>query len=367
MDSDIWYSIENVTNDVIFDCGDNKFNHHGFAKDDNYYHSDNIRTYVFKDFTDELYFVDSNGVPMNVMSKDIFHVKNAMKIETYKKGVIIIKNYNFRKVNVNELHNIIRFLTRNGTMVSDHARLMLRDELNKFLKNNNLHVFTFRMVSFISERDLLDSKKYFDYLLDGYFTKDINNYNKDFYNDYNQGTNSIEISLKNSEYNNYYLVIKDNIIPLYTSDTVPENIIKYKRGRHVEREILLRDNLEAHNIFTSEREAKMNIDSYKKKDVKLNLEEKKLDVEDKKLNVELCKLASELKKLQHENTKLEFEKLKLIVDKEKMLLDYKKSIINYKTEVLKKELNTFNIVRDLIKNGPLLKDVIKSVAVLFKK
>ena len=199
MDSNIWYSIENVTNDVIFDCGENRFNSYNFTKDDSYYNSDNIRTYIFKDFRDPLYFVDNNGVPMNVMNKDLFHIKQTMKIENNKKGAIVIKNYNYSKININELNVVITFLTRNGTIYSDHARLLLRDALNNFIKNPNNNRFTFRMVSFISERDLLSGKKYFDYLLDGYLSKDIINYNKNFYSDYSQGTNSIEIALKDSE------------------------------------------------------------------------------------------------------------------------------------------------------------------------
>lgn len=365
MDGDIFYSIEKDYDDVIFD-GKNYMCKYAITKDDEYYSYDRVRTYVFKDFINSCFVVDNQGMVMNVVNKDLFHIKNMLKIDTRRKGIVVIKSYKYTRNDVNELLIINKYLAHNIVMLNDTAKTLFRTELNKFINNNDKFYFTFRMVSFVSEKDLSENKKYFDYLLDGYITKNILDFNKDFYTNYNQGTTSLEITLKDNDVNNYFMVIKNEIITLNTSDTVTEDIIRYKHGNHVIKEWRLKDKHNDFNIYTTEREAKLNLDSNKKRDFKLNLEEKKLDVEDKKLNVELCKLAGELKKVQLENEKMKFEKLKMLIDKEKAFLDYKKSIINYKTEVLKKELNTYNLIRDLLKNGPVVRDTIKSIISIFK-
>lgn len=365
MDGDIFYSIEKDYDDVIFD-GKNYMGKYAITKDDEYYSYDRVRTYVFKDFINSCFVVDNQGMVMNVVNKDLFHIKNMLKIDTRRKGIVVIKSYKYTRNDVNELLIINKYLAHNIVMLNDTAKALFRTELNKFINNNDKFYFTFRMVSFVSEKDLSENKKYFDYLLDGYITKNILDFNKDFYTNYNQGTTSLEITLKDNDVNNYFMVIKNEIITLNTSDTVTEDTIRYKHGNHVIKEWRLKDKHNDFNIYASEREAKVNLDSNKKRDFKLNLEEKKLDVEDKKLNVELCKLAGELKKVQLENEKMKFEKIKMLIDKEKAFLDYKKSIINYKTEVLKKELNTYNLIRDLLKNGPVVRDTIKSIISIFK-
>ena len=365
MDGDIFYSVEQDYNDVIFD-GKNYIGKYSITKDDEFYSYDKVRTYVFKDFAGSGYVVDNQGMIMNIINKDLFHIKNLIKVDTRKKGVVVIKSYRYTKNDINELLCINKYLSHNIGLLDDNAKALFRSELNKFINNQDRFYFTFRMISFISEKDLSENKKYFDYLLDGYITKNILGFNTDFYSNYNQGTTSLEITLKDNDVNNYFMVIKNEIITLNTSDTVVEDVIKYKHGNHVIKEWRLKDRHNDFGIYSTEREAKLNLDSNKKRDFKLNLEEKKLDVEDKKLNVELCKLAGELKKVQLENEKMKFEKIKMLVDKEKAFLDYKKAIINYKTEVLKKELNTHNLIRDLLKNGPVVRDTVKSIISIFK-
>lgn len=367
MDCDLFYSIEKEYNDKIFDSS-KMLRNESVTIDDVDYNADTVRTYVFKDFSKSAYVVDNTGMVMNIKNKDLFHIKDMMKINFNRRGIVVIKSYKYDKINLNELLDIVLFLNNNETSLATDAKILFRNELNSFINNPNRQTFVFRMISFISEKDLLGNKKYFDYLLDGYLTMNLAKFNNDFYNEYNQGNNGIEIHLKDhDEINNYYMVIKNTVVPLYTSDTVKEDVIKIKKGKHVVREIALRDKYQDFNIFTSEREAKQNVDNYEKKNFKLNLEEKKLDVEDKKLNVELCKLAGDIKKLQFENKKLQFESFKLVIEKEKAILDYKKSIINFRIELIKKQINNFNIIKEVLKNGGMVKDLIKSIFVILKK
>lgn len=366
MDSNIFCSIEKEYNDIIFDAQNGKLGTEGYSNTDSQYDCDIHRTYVFKDFQDGLFYIDQSGVIMNVPNRTLFHLKSSVGIDTNKKGVIVIKAFRFTKINLYELKRIISYYTKHNVMLDVKIEEILKKELSKFLKLDGKHFFVFRLISFVSEFDITNNKIYFDRLLNGHVTKNIDNYNSQNIDNHIQGCNNIEILLKKEHHDVYYINIKDKVIPLYTSDTVVENKIKFKKGNAVYTEESIK-NLEDYNIYVTEREAFANTDSHKQKNIKFNLEEKKLDVEEKKLNVELCKLASELKKLHMDNEKLKFEKLKLVIEKEKLLLDYKKSIINYKTEALKKELNTYNIVKDFFKTDNVLKDIIKTTFQIFKK
>lgn len=361
---DTFYLKELDSYDPIFEGINQNFAASNNPINDQHYERDSIRIHVFKDFNESLYSV-VDGIPTNVINRDLSLIRSTLNIKNSRSGVAVVKSFRITKINQNEIQSMLSYWVNNSPDLSDTIKVAIKNDLRKYVNNTFITDLKMRLINYVDEKDLRNNKIIFNSLLNGYLTKDLDNYGRNFLLEHECNKNYIEIELSSNGNKDFWMPIGNFVFPLKSSNSVSRNMIKIKNGNRCIMERTF-ENVNEYSIYTTEQEAYNNTESSILKKTKLNLEGEKINVEAQKNKLELTKLVIENLKISLDRKKIDFEKLKLVLDKEKALLDYKKTVINFRTEALKRELNTFNVIKDFLKTDTLIKEIIKTTTKIFK-
>lgn len=298
-----FYYRELANSDIIFPGVSDNFN--SFRNDvtaDRNYDNDVMRTYVFRDIQQPVYFV-VDGIANRSTYANMDVLRHSFGQRDKKgRGIFIVKTYQFTSYDMNELRAVVNYWYSNNPDLDLDVKRSIKRDLETYLKCRITSHLKIRLVNYISYSDLADNNIVYNSLLGGYLTKDLKRYDLDFHKKNTTVNNKIEISL-NSDHSDYWLTLGDNIIQLEGNDSVEKNKIRVLNGSSCVMEYDIK-NLEEYNIFDNKKEAYNSRISTNLKMAKLENEGEKIYVEKQKIRMDNNSLKVKILSLKQEINKL---------------------------------------------------------------
>ena len=224
------------------------------AIDGTYYNEPDDATYVFKTTRSDIHTI-IHGIVRPVRYNNIITNRLVNGLANKQKGIYIVKYFNFYKSM--DIKSIMNFYATTAVDIDPDILDTLSMELSGFVLRVKQPVLKFRLIKFISEKDMLSEGRYHDDWLNGEIV--IGDPTRLSYIDKVPVVTTLTIEITDNKQDIYHMAIGSEIHNIYTGNNAngatQGHIKLVNHGMVLIDAKLNTDNLKQYGLFASRKEA----------------------------------------------------------------------------------------------------------------